>query len=146
MKEPRVGCCCSDLTWTLYTIWISLYFKGMNERTSLFYSTTLPFEQYLDKHHVFLACSSPIQKTKRLPIFQTPLCRKTMDQTFDLLFFFFFLKSWLFVRSEMDNPPSKFTGITMQCMCIDWYPETKIFMLYAIGNTTRNPKSDWLEW
>jgi hypothetical protein len=32
------------------------------------------------------------------------------------------------------------TGSTMQCIFIDWYPETGIFMLYAAVNVPRSPQ------
>jgi hypothetical protein len=42
----------------------------------------------------------------------------------------FFVKSCSFLRTEIANLPSNFTGNTMQCISIDWYPETCIYMLY----------------
>jgi hypothetical protein len=58
-----------------------------------------------------------------------------------------FFKRCLVLRTEMDNPPSNFTGGTRQCISIDWYPETSTFMLYATVNASRRPpKSDQLEW
>jgi hypothetical protein len=54
--------------------------------------------------------------------------------------FFFFLKSCLFLKTEMDNPWSNFTGNTMQCISIDWYPESSAFMLYAAVNASRSPQ------
>jgi hypothetical protein len=52
---------------------------------------------------------------------------------FDL---YFFWKSCLFLKTEMDNPPSNFRENTMQCISIDWYPETSTFTLYTAVNTT----------
>jgi hypothetical protein len=59
----------------------------------------------------------------------------------------FFVKSCLFLKTEMDKSPSNFTGNTMQCISIDWYPEIIICMLYGAVNATRSvQKSDQLEW
>jgi hypothetical protein len=41
---------------------------------------------------------------------------------------FFLWMSCSFLKTEIDNPPSNFTGNTMQCISIDWYQETCIFM------------------
>jgi hypothetical protein len=57
-----------------------------------------------------------------------------------------FFKSCLFLKTEMDNLPSNFTGGTMQYISIDWYPETSTFMLYATMNAEKPLKSDQLEW
>jgi hypothetical protein len=45
----------------------------------------------------------------------------------------------------MDNPPSNFTGTTMQCMSIDGYPQTSPFMLYESVKAKRRPQkaTDW---
>jgi hypothetical protein len=73
----------------------------------------------------------------------------------------FFLKSCLFLRAKMENPPSIFAGGTTKCMYIDWCLEISIFMLYAAVNATRSlrkatdwngikngkpPKTIWLSW
>jgi hypothetical protein len=57
----------------------------------------------------------------------------------------FFLKSCLILRTEIDNPPSNFTGITIQCISIVRYTETSIFMWHATVSATRSPKKaiDW---
>jgi hypothetical protein len=46
----------------------------------------------------------------------------------------------LYLRTEMDNPSSNFTGSTMQCGSIDRYPEISTLMLYATVNATSSPK------
>jgi hypothetical protein len=40
---------------------------------------------------------------------------------------FFFVKSCSFLRTEINNNPSNFTGNTIQCISIDWYQETHSF-------------------
>jgi hypothetical protein len=51
-----------------------------------------------------------------------------------------FLRSCQFLRTEIDSSPSNFTGNMMQCISIDWYPETSTLMLDAAVNATRSPK------
>jgi hypothetical protein len=59
---------------------------------------------------------------------------------------FFSVKNASFLRTEMDNLPSIFTGITVQFISIDGFLERSTLMLYAVVNATRTPKSDQLEW
>jgi hypothetical protein len=60
---------------------------------------------------------------------------------------FFFVKSWIFPRNEIDNPPSNFTGTTIQGISTNRYPETSTFVSYTVVNAKSGPpKSDWLEW
>jgi hypothetical protein len=52
---------------------------------------------------------------------------------------FLYIKICLFLKTEMDNPPSYFTFDTMQSISIDWYPEISTFMLYVAVNATWSP-------
>jgi hypothetical protein len=47
-------------------------------------------------------------------------------------------KCCLFLRNEINSPPSNFTGNTMKSISIDWYTETSAFMLYAAVNAARS--------
>jgi hypothetical protein len=57
----------------------------------------------------------------------------------------FFSKSCLFLRTGIDNLPSNFIGSTIQCISIDWYPETNLCMFYAAVRPPRSPQkvTDW---
>jgi hypothetical protein len=52
----------------------------------------------------------------------------------------FFFKSCLFLKNEIDNPPSNLTGKMMQCISIDWYLDTSPFILYAAVNAPKSPQ------
>jgi hypothetical protein len=51
---------------------------------------------------------------------------------------FFSVKSCFFLRNEIDNPPSNFTGKTMQYISIKWYPETNTFVSYTGVNAKKS--------
>jgi hypothetical protein len=54
-------------------------------------------------------------------------------------------KGLLIFQTDMDNPPSNFTGNMIQCIYIEWYLEPCMFMLYTSVNATGSaPKAtDW---
>jgi hypothetical protein len=64
---------------------------------------------------------------------------KFKNLTYTKMYFWpFFLENCLFIRSEMDNPPLNFSGNTMQCISIDWYPDSNTFIPYAAVNAPRS--------
>jgi hypothetical protein len=54
-------------------------------------------------------------------------------------------KKLLLSQSEIDDPPSNFTGTTIQCISIDWYPEINTFESFTAVNSTISLKkaTDW---
>jgi hypothetical protein len=130
-------CCQANIYWCLLpkTEW-SLLLSNSIHSFPCYHS---PFTLYLFRYFLAINMHSHLNYSNWL-VSLPPKGQLLKIWKCDLLTTLFFVKSCVFLRTEINELPSNFTGNTKQCISIGWYPETSTFMLWAAVNATRSPK------